>query len=66
MRAAEAIDNYLKQVKTNVEHQVGDDDKDIIYTDIDFVRWLIEELNGDLNVDIDIGQMFEIFIDQQE
>lgn len=66
MRAADAISNYLKEVKENVEHQVGEDDKHIIFTNIDFVRWLIDELGGDLNVDIDLDQMFEIFIGEQE
>lgn len=66
MKASEAINNYLRQVKTNVENQVGDDDKDIVYTDIDFVRWLIDELNGDLNVDINIYQLFDVFISQLE
>lgn len=66
MRALDAIKNYLDNIKNDVENQVGDDDKDIIYTDIDFIKWLISQLNGDLNADINIYQMFDIFISQLE
>ena len=62
MRAAEAIDKYLIQVKDNIYNQFAEDEKDMIYTDIDFIRWLIDELNGDLNVDINIEEMFDIFV----
>ena len=64
MRAVDAIKNYLDNIKNNVENQVGDHDKDIIYTDIDFIKWLIGELNGDLNADINIYQMFDIYINE--
>ena len=63
MKASKSIKDYLDQIKSNVQHQIGEDDKEIIYTDLDFIAWLIDELGGDLTKDIDINDMYNIYID---
>ena len=43
---------------------VYDNENNLIYAEC--IKWLIGELNGDLNADINIYQMFDIFISQLE
>ena len=63
MKASDVLLKRLDEAKYNVKVGLDcDDDREIVCSDLDFVKWLIQQLDGDLNQDIDEEKIYDTYL----